>query len=99
MIQPYPDGVSSRRTSAMAGLSHGLPIITTTGHNTESFWAESRAVALAPAGDVRSLARLTDLLLADADERGRLKKAAGILYDERFQVKRTVTALREATTS
>jgi glycosyltransferase involved in cell wall biosynthesis len=46
MIQPYPDGISSRRTSAMAGLSHGLAIVTTTGHNTESFWAESGAVAI-----------------------------------------------------
>src|SRR5579864_2351307 len=28
MIQPYPDGVSTRRTSFMVGLSHGKPIVT-----------------------------------------------------------------------
>ena len=25
MLQPYPDGISSRRTSAMVALSHGRP--------------------------------------------------------------------------
>src|SRR5262249_12313277 len=28
LLQPYPDGVSTRRTTAMAGLSHGLPLVT-----------------------------------------------------------------------
>ena len=43
LIQPYPDGISSRRTSAMAGLALGIPVITTTGSLTESLWAETRA--------------------------------------------------------
>jgi glycosyltransferase involved in cell wall biosynthesis len=99
MIQPYTDGVSSRRTSAMAGLSHGLPIITTTGHNTESFWAESGAVALAHAGDVQSLARLTDRLLADADERKSIAEAARKLCQQRFHIRRTIAMLRKTTDS
>jgi hypothetical protein len=99
MIQPYPDGISSRRTSAMAGLSHGLAIVTTTGHNTESFWAESGAVAISAAGDVGSLTASTKRLLADADERNRLGKAAGMLYDQRFEVKRLIRAMREAALS
>ena len=42
LVQPYPDGISSRRTSAMAGLALGVPVVTTTGHLTEPLWAETR---------------------------------------------------------
>ena len=31
LLQPYPDGISSRRTSAMAGLALGLPLVTNQG--------------------------------------------------------------------
>lgn len=96
MFQPYPDGVSSRRTSVMAGLSHGLPILTTSGHLTEHLWAESSAVKLAPVGDVSSLVQAMQQLLDDAGERRRLGSAARTLYQERFDIRRTITALRES---
>ena len=96
MIQPYPDGVSTRRTSTMAGLSHGLPIITTTGDLTESLWAESNAVALVPARDMAALMRVTGQLLRDERERKRLSAAARKLYQERFDIQRTIAALRES---
>ena len=51
MLQPYPDGITTRRTSAMAGLAHGRPVVTTAGVLTEPLWAASRAVELAPAGN------------------------------------------------
>ena len=95
MIQPYPDGVSSRRTSATAGLSHSLPIATTTGRLTEPLWEQSAAVALAPAGDADALADEVERLLADDDERRRLSKAARKLYQERFDIKHTIAALRD----
>ena len=41
-VQPYPDGITSRRTSAMACLSRARPVVTTTGHLTEPLWAENR---------------------------------------------------------
>jgi len=96
MIQPYPDGVSSRRTSLMVGLSHGLPIVTTLGRLTESFWAGSGAVALAPVGDAVAMLEATERLLANPVEGGRMGSAAKALYRERFDVKHTITALREA---
>ena len=55
MLQPYIDGVSSRRTSVMVGLSHGVPVVTTSGRLTETLWAESGAVALAPVEDMAAL--------------------------------------------
>src|ERR1700683_2694715 len=51
LIQPYPDGVTTRRTTIMASLAHGLPTLTTSGHLTEPFWASSGAVEVTPAGE------------------------------------------------
>jgi glycosyltransferase involved in cell wall biosynthesis len=96
MLQPYIDGVSSRRTSLMVGLSHGIPVVTTSGRLTEPLWSESEAVALIPAEDVAALALATIRLLSDETSRRRLSAAARMLYDERFDVKRTIATLREA---
>ena len=95
LIQPYIDGVSSRRTSLMAGLAHGRPVVTTSGRLTESLWTENEAVVLVPIENVSALADATVRLLADEARRLRMSVAARALYHERFDVKRTVTALRE----
>lgn len=94
LIQPFTDGVSSRRTSAMAGLAHALPIVTTTGALTERLWAESRAVALTPVGDSDAMVEVAFRLLEDATERARLCAAAVALYQERFDVRHTISTLR-----
>jgi glycosyltransferase involved in cell wall biosynthesis len=96
MIQPFGDGVSCRRTSVMNALAHGLPIVTTSGALTESVWAESEAVLLAPAEDVNALTQATEHLLANAEERRRLSFAAVKLYRERFDAGHTIAALRNA---
>ncbi len=46
LLQPYPDGICSRRGSAMAGISLGMPLVTTEGSATEPLWRETRAVAI-----------------------------------------------------
>jgi glycosyltransferase involved in cell wall biosynthesis len=95
MLQPYIDGVSSRRTSLMVGLSHGKPIVTTSGRLTEPLWAESEAVALVSAENVAALASETMRLLSDEMSRRRLSAAARSLYDKRFDVQRTIATLRD----
>jgi hypothetical protein len=94
MIQPYPEGVSSRRGSVMAGLAHGLPIVTTAGRLTEYCWVESGAVALAPNGRATALVDIAQRLLSDAAERARLAAAAKALYADRFDERHTIAALR-----
>lgn len=97
MLQPYPDGISTRRTSAMAGLANGRPVVTTAGRLTEPLWAESGAVALVPEGDAAAMAKAVRRLLGDAAERERLSAAARALYQSRFDVRHTVAALRART--
>ncbi|MGB8681328.1 MAG: glycosyltransferase [Candidatus Binatus sp.] len=94
MIQFYPDGVSTRRTSCMAALEHGRPVMTTSGHLTEPLWQESRAVALAPANDLPAMAAVVHRLIDDGEERQRLGTAARELYDRRFDIRHAVAALR-----
>lgn len=95
MVLPYSDGVSTRRGTVMAALAHGLPTLTTSGENTEAFWAESDAVALVPTGPGlgRRLADAAEALLAEASRRTALGVAARALYDRRFALGRTLSAL------
>jgi hypothetical protein len=94
LLQPYPDGVTSRRTTVMAGLCHGRPIITTSGALTEPFWQSSGAVSLAPAGDVDAFVDLTLRVLNSAQERALLGETGRKLYQREFDITRIVELLR-----
>jgi glycosyltransferase involved in cell wall biosynthesis len=94
MIQYYPDGVTTRQTSCMTAIQHGLPVVTTSGRLTEPLWHESRAVALAPANDLPAQAALLHRLIDDGEERRRLGAAARELYDRSFDIRHAVDSLR-----
>jgi glycosyltransferase involved in cell wall biosynthesis len=96
LVQPYPDGISSRRTSAMAGLHLGVPVVTTTGTLTEPFWETSRAVRLSRVGDWKTFVDHVDRLLRHPDERIALAASGKTFYDRLFDVTHTVEALRTA---
>src|SRR5205085_11119201 len=74
LVQPYPDGVSTRRTSFMAALAHGRPTVTTRGPLTETLWGDCGAAVVVPAGDGPALAAAAAGLLADAPARARLAR-------------------------
>lgn len=93
LIQPYPDGVTGRRTSVMAGLALGVAIVTVDGHLTEGIWRESSAVALAPNDSAAALVVAADRLLSNRVERARLGAAAKALYRHHFSVEHTIQAL------
>jgi hypothetical protein len=94
MLQPYPDGISSRRTSAMVALSHGRPIVTTSGWLTEPMWAEAGAAVLAPVDDPHALAAAAATILFDVSRREAIGQRAAALYDSRFHVRHSIAALR-----
>lgn len=97
LLQPYVDGISSRRTSAMVGLAHGIPIVTTSGKLTEPLWAKSEAVALVPVANISDLVETAKRLLENKTSRQRMILAGRALYEERFDAKLTINALRNAT--
>ena len=96
LIQPYPDGISTRRGSFMAGISHGRAIVTTKGHLSEPMWSETDAVAVVPVGDVSAFVAWIERLSADADERERMGQAARRLYFDRFDVPHVADTLLRA---
>jgi glycosyltransferase involved in cell wall biosynthesis len=96
LVQPYPDGVSTRRTSLMAGLALGVPTLTTRGSATEPVWGKEGLVVLAPAGDHAALAEAAERLLADAAARRGLGARGAAGYAQHFSIDHTVRALRAA---
>lgn len=94
LVQPYPDGVSSRRTSAMAGLALGVPVVTNAGPMTEPVWAERQAVSMVD--DAHGWVTAVTGLLDDAPARAQMAAHGRALYADRFDVARTIGALRHA---
>ena len=94
LVQPYPDGVTTRRTSVMGALSTGVPVITTDGPLTEAVWRETNAVALVPAGDHAGIGDRARALAADAEARRALGCRGRRTYDQHFALPATVARLR-----
>jgi glycosyltransferase involved in cell wall biosynthesis len=95
MIQPYDDGATTRRSSLIASLAHGVPAVASMGTLTESIWEASRAVVLVRNGP-GAFAEAVHGLLADSSRRAALRCAALDLYDRHFHVRHTVAAMLSA---
>jgi glycosyltransferase involved in cell wall biosynthesis len=94
VVQPYPDGVTTRRTSVMAALANGVPVVTTHGPLTESVWETSGGVSLVPVGRPSAIEAAAVALALDTDVRGALAIRGRHLYDEQFSIERTIGVLR-----
>ncbi|HLY99235.1 MAG TPA: glycosyltransferase [Candidatus Angelobacter sp.] len=95
LVQPYIDGISTRRTAAMAALATGRALLTTSGHSTEPFWLECGQLAIVPSGDTRSLVTRAVQLLEDDHQRERMANAGKQLYYALFAASVSVQVLRE----
>jgi hypothetical protein len=91
MVQPYPDGVSTRRCSTSALLAHGRAIVTTNGNATEDLW--SGAVAMAPVDNPGRLEEAIGNMLSSHELRRSYSHNAVALYDQRFALRHTIEAL------
>ena len=91
---PFVDGVSERRTTMMAALAHGLPVVGTTGSNTGSTLRAAQFMALSPANVEKPFVQnVVNLLYNDAD-RAALAAAGARAYAEGYAWPVTVEKLR-----
>jgi len=96
MLQPYTDGVTTRRTSFMAGLALGRPTITTLGFQSEAFWSTSGAAIFGDPEAPALMAEEVVKLLANPEERARIGAAGRSVYDARFDIRHAVDALHRS---
>lgn len=95
MFQPYPSGVSTRRSSIMAAMLHHKAIVTTFGKLTEPIWHNSKAIEMKPWSDTASLIKSLKGLLDDKERRLFLEQSAGALYESNFSIERSVQSLKK----
>jgi glycosyltransferase involved in cell wall biosynthesis len=93
LVQIYPDGISGRRGTLMAGLALGVPIVSNLGALSEDFWRESDAIALACSPAPAEVLAQVERVIADESLRLNLSKRARELYARRFAIQHTVERL------
>ena len=93
LLQPYPDGVSTRRTSLMAGLALGRPIVTSEGLLSEPLWREPGGSAGSGVFHPRNGGCCGEPL-GRPRVPAALAAAAKVLYDSRFSLEHTIRVLR-----
>jgi glycosyltransferase involved in cell wall biosynthesis len=94
LLQPYPDGVSSRRTSFMAGLALGCPTVTTLGPLSEPLWQRQDLAEAVPVEAPDDFVRRTEGLLQSPQRRHQLGRQARAGYRQFFSLQRTIQTLR-----
>lgn len=93
MLQPYPDGVSARRTSTLGLMKNGCAVVTNEGHLSEAFWREEGGLELVDRPDPAALGAAAVRLIADPARRQALAERAAAVYDRLFDVRHSVRML------
>ena len=85
LLLPFTDGLSTRRTTLMAGLAHGLAVVGLQGPETDDVLASNpQALTLTPLGDVAAFARAIVALAEDSHRRRATGHAGRELYATQF---------------
>lgn len=94
-LAPFSDGVSTRRTSFMAGLQQGLATLATAGPLSDELLLREagRSFLLAPVASPEAFAREAARLAGDPPLRRRLGEAGRALYAREFAWDRVVGRL------
>jgi glycosyltransferase involved in cell wall biosynthesis len=95
LVQPYPDGLCARRTTAMAAFVHGVPVASNAGSFTEAEM-DSGCAALAQGDSPESLVCVAESLLGDTEKRAWLGVSARRVYERHFALERTIEVLLES---
>ncbi|WNG44195.1 glycosyltransferase family 4 protein [Archangium minus] len=99
LLQPFPDGLSTRRSSAMAGLALGVPLVSNTGPATEPPWHGSGALALAPEPTSAAVRKAAEDLLSAPETWPAFGQRAADFYTENFSLAHTLNVLLDRTSA
>jgi glycosyltransferase involved in cell wall biosynthesis len=83
-LAPYMDGVSTRRTTVMSALQHGVPVVGTRGHLTDDIFLRAPGLQLAEPDQPDRFAAAVTGLVRDPDRRARLGADGRGLYEASF---------------
>lgn len=83
-LAPYMDGVSTRRTTVMSALQHGVPVVGTCGHLTDDILMGAPELVLAEPHRPDRFAAAVKRLVRDPEQRARLGAAGRQLYMTSF---------------
>lgn len=93
MVQPYADGVTSRRGSLVAALALGVPVVSNDGEATEARWRKAGGLRMVERYGVEEyIAGLRSVLGGD---RAAMGDEGRVFYEGNCSVGRTVEELRK----
>jgi len=95
LAAPFDDGVSTRRTSVIAGMAHGVPTITTAGHLTDEDFYEKSPLLISPL----DAGQFAEMVMDAGKDLKRLRESRGKIrefYKEHFRWKAIVEGLLSA---
>ncbi len=97
-LAPYNDGVSFRRSSLLAAMQHGLPIVGTIGGASDPLFIreQGNSMLLAPLDSPEAFAAHALALARDAELRRRIGCAAESLFNREFSWERIVSDLSKS---
>jgi glycosyltransferase involved in cell wall biosynthesis len=95
MFQPYPEGLNSRRATAMAALAHGKLLVSTSGRMTEEFWKNAKAVKLLPSLDPSAMAEELSAISTNlgSDQLTLIASEAVTFYERHFSIRNVLATL------
>jgi glycosyltransferase involved in cell wall biosynthesis len=93
MFQPYPDGITTRRSTAMAALANGCFFVSNKGAASEELWQETAAVHLLRGRTPDEQAREMDSIARSRERIARGAEQAVEFYHRHFSFERTLSAL------
>lgn len=92
MIQPYGDGINSRRGSAMAALCNHVPVITNRSFHTDEIWNDSN-VCFAISDDIEATIKGILDFISSQDRCESVAAKGYELYQTYFAIERTIEKL------
>jgi glycosyltransferase involved in cell wall biosynthesis len=96
LLSPFLDGISTRRSSAISCLSHGLPLLTTSGRLSDELWREAFGDGLIPVEDEAAYFDAAYQLCLDREKLKKFTHISQSLYQDQFTWERIAQRLLDA---